>query len=123
MAMDVTGRVVKKYQVENGTGKTGNAWSKQTFVIETEENYPKKIAFQAWGDKVQIVAGLREGDKVKVSFDVACREYQDKWYTDLRPWKIESAGGSSPDMEPSQERPAQEDTYFESSDSGDDLPF
>lgn len=122
MAMDVSGKVIKKYQVETGTGKTGNAWNKQTFIIETEENYPKKIAFQAWGDKVQIVANLREGDRVKVSFDVNCREYQDKWYTDLRPWKIESAGGSA-DMEPSQERPGAEETFFESGESSDDLPF
>ncbi|MEI6881122.1 MAG: DUF3127 domain-containing protein, partial [Bacteroidota bacterium] len=92
MALEIQGRIVKILALETGDGKNGTPWQKRGFVIETEDQYPKKICFNAWGDKVQQVNSLKDGDKVKVSFDVSSREYNEKWFTDLRPWKIESAG-------------------------------
>ncbi|MBI3234793.1 MAG: DUF3127 domain-containing protein, partial [Bacteroidetes bacterium] len=88
MALEIQGKVIKIMPAESGE-KNGTAWSRQSFVIETADQYPKKICFGAFGDKVQIISKLKEGETVKVSFDVSSREYNDKWYTDLRPWKIE----------------------------------
>ena len=122
MALEITGKVVKVLTLETGEGKTGNTWTKQGFVIETEDQYPKKICFNAWGDKVQQVGKMKEGDKVKVSFDASSREYNERWFTDLSPWKIESLGASSaPDSAPA----SGDDfpTFVEGDSNTDDLPF
>jgi hypothetical protein len=123
MALEIQGRIVKILALETGDGKNGTPWQKRGFVIETEDQYPKKICFNAWGDKVQQVNSLKDGDKVKVSFDVSSREYNEKWFTDLRPWKIESAGSGS-STENYNQAPTNEDFgQIIESDSNDDLPF
>jgi hypothetical protein len=91
MALELTGKLVSLLPEQTGTGKNGN-WVKQDFVIETTEQYPKKICFSAWGDKAAQVKSLQAGQTVKVSFNAESREFNGKWYTDLRIWKLESAG-------------------------------
>jgi len=89
MALDLSGRVVQILSEQTGTGKNGQ-WSKQDFIIETEEQYPRKVCFSAWGEKVSMIKSLKTGTLVKVSFNVESREFNGKWYTDLRLWKIET---------------------------------
>src|SRR5687768_5680534 len=103
MAMEITGRVVQVLQPVTGQSKSGSGeWRKQEFVIETQSQYPKKVMFSLWGDKTEQINGLNPGEDVKVSFDPESREYNGRWYTDLRAWKIErgaaamsSGGGQS----------------------------
>lgn len=94
MALEISGRLLKKLPKQSGEGKNGT-WTKQDFVIETSEQYPKKICFSAWGDKASQIESVSEGTDLKVSFDVQAREYNDKWYNDLRPWKIEVVGSTT----------------------------
>jgi len=89
MALEVSGKVILILSEQTGTGKNG-PWSKQDFVIETEEQYPRKVCFSAWGEKVSMIKELKTGTPVKVSFNVESREFNGKWYTDLRLWKIET---------------------------------
>jgi hypothetical protein len=103
MALEITGKVVTLLQEQTGTGKNGN-WVKQDFVIETVEQYPKKVCFSSWGDKAALVKGLQAGQNVKVSFNVESREFNGKWYTDLRIWKLETGGSS--EQQSSQENDA-----------------
>jgi hypothetical protein len=84
----LTGKVIKVLDQETGTGAKG-VWVKQSFVIETNDQYPKKVCIQAWGDKCDLIPPV--GQEVKVSFDVESREYNNKWYTDVKVGKIESA--------------------------------
>jgi hypothetical protein len=90
--MDITGRLIQILAKQTGQGKNGT-WQKQDFVIETNDQYPKKVCLSAWADKVDELAGCREGETLKVFFDVQSREYNGKWYTDLRAWKIQKGGG------------------------------
>ena len=94
MSLEIDGKIVKIMSELSGESKFGR-WMKQEFVIETNERYPKKICFTAWGDTTDIIKKLNEGDGVKVSFNPESREYNERWYTDLRAWKIEKAGGAS----------------------------
>lgn len=89
MALELSGKVVQVLSEQTGTGKNGQ-WSKQDFIIETEEQYPRKVCFSAWGEKVSMIKSLKAGTQVKVSFNVESREFNGKWYTDLRLWKIEA---------------------------------
>ncbi len=89
MALELSGKVIQILSEQTGTGKNGQ-WSKQDFIIETEEQYPRKVCFSAWGEKVSMIKSLKTGTLVKVSFNVESREFNGKWYTDLRMWKIET---------------------------------
>ncbi len=93
MSLEISGTIKKIMDEVSGEGKFGK-WIKQDFVIETKGQYPKKICFSAWGDKADAVKKLSEGETVTVSFNPESREYNERWYTDLRAWKI-SKGGSS----------------------------
>ena len=120
MALEISGKVVSILPEQTGAGKNG-AWVKQDFVIETTEQYPKKVCFSAWGDKAAAVKALSPGASVKVSFNAESREFNGKWYTDLRIWKLESSQGQMGQDAP---LPSVEDEYIPSSEnSADDLPF
>lgn len=91
--MEVTGRLIQKLSLQQGVGKSGSNWQKQEFVIETlESQYPQKICASLWGDKTDMLNSFNIGDTVVVSFDISSREYNGKWYTDVRAWKIALAG-------------------------------
>ncbi|MEG1555482.1 MAG: DUF3127 domain-containing protein [Bacteroidales bacterium] len=89
MSLEITGRLIQKLELQSGVGKTGNSWQKQEFVIETIEQYPKKICANLWGDKIEMLSPLNVGDTVMVSFALESREFNGKWYTDVKAWKIE----------------------------------
>lgn len=88
MTLEISGKIIKILAEQTGTGKFGQ-WNKQEFVIETDDQYPKKICFSAWGDKADALKNVFQGDMVKVSFNPESREFNERWYTELRAWKIE----------------------------------
>jgi hypothetical protein len=126
MALEITGKIVKILPEQTGAGKKGT-WVKQEFVIETAEQYPKKICCSAWGDKVEALKSFSMGDTIKVSFNLESREYNERWYTDVRAWKIDSADGSSNAAAPRTSSPAvkkQDDgDPFANVQGEEDLPF
>jgi hypothetical protein len=123
MALEVTGKLFKVLSPISGNGKAGT-WTRRDFIVETTEQYPKKICFSAWGDKVDEIGQVSIGESIKVSFDPQSREFNEKWYTDLRAWRIErleqSAGNGQTPPPPSSEWL---DNLPESNSSVDDLPF
>jgi hypothetical protein len=89
MALELTGKLIKVLNVQSGQGKNGT-WQKQDFVIETADQYPKKICITAWSDKVDELKRYSMGDNLKVSVNLESREYNEKWYTEARAWRIEA---------------------------------
>ncbi len=87
MNLEIEGKLIQILPEQTGSGQRGN-WIKQDFVLETSEQYPKKICFSAWGDKTDALKQMVPGETVIVSFNPESREYNGKWYTDLRAWKI-----------------------------------
>jgi len=87
MNLEIEGRIIVILPEQTGTGQRGK-WIKQEFVIETSEQFPKKVCFSAWGDKTDILKQFQKGENVIVSFNPESREYNSKWYTELRAWKI-----------------------------------
>lgn len=120
--MEVTGKLVTVLAPQTGQGKNGS-WKKQDFVIETNDQYPKKICFSAWADKVDELARIKPGETIKVFFDIQSREYNGKWYTDLRAWRIQKGeGGSSGASEGIDSLPESPGIDLETNWEGD-LPF
>ena len=90
--MQLTAKLVQLLPLQTGTGKNGQ-WKKQDILVETEGQYPKKICVSIWGDKIN-ESQLQIGSLLAISFDVESREYNGRWYTDVKAWKIEAAGAA-----------------------------
>lgn len=90
MNLKISGRIQKVLPLATGEGRNG-VWRKQEFILETDDQYPKLICIAAWGDKIDENI-IKPGNKVTVSIDIESREYNGKWYTDVKAWKIEMAG-------------------------------
>ncbi|HRS53709.1 MAG TPA: DUF3127 domain-containing protein [Bacteroidales bacterium] len=86
--MEITAKLIEKLQVLKGEGKNGN-WVKASFIVETLDTYPKKLCFIAWNEKASIIDNVLENETIKIYFDIESREFNGKWYTDLKMWKIE----------------------------------
>ncbi len=130
--MEVSGTIIQLQPLQSGEGRNG-LWRKQDYILQTNEQYPKKICFNFWGDKIDQF-GLQVGDSIKLSFDIESREFNGRWYTDVRGWKAEkegSAAASTPEayqgsMPPPPPPPAADNFPFgnaNDSDNGNDLPF
>jgi hypothetical protein len=91
--MQLTAKLIQLLPLQSGTGKNGQ-WKKQDIIVETEATYPKKICVSVWGDKID-AGQLQPGNQLKIDFDVESREYNGRWYTDIKAWKIEVAGSST----------------------------
>lgn len=93
--MELEGRIARKLNVQTGTSARGT-WAKQEFIFEYQEgNFPSQVCMNVWGDdKVKELEKYQVGDKVKVSFNLSSREYNGRWYTDVRAWRIEPAGAA-----------------------------
>ncbi len=98
MSIVLTGKLLQILPQQSGTGRNGQ-WVKQDFVIETPGEYPRKICISVWGDKTKELTGLLPGDEISASVNIESREFNERWYTDLKAWRIEkeSKGPVDPD--------------------------
>ena len=115
--MQLTAKLIQLLPLQTGTGKNGQ-WKKQDIIVETEATYPKKVCVSIWGDKID-ASQLQPGNQLKIDFDVESREYNGRWYTDIKAWKVEVSGSSSAGVT---DIPAKPEPSFSGKDD-DDLPF
>ena len=91
--MQLTAKLAQILPAESGMGKNGE-WKKQSIIVESEGQYPKKVCITAWGDKINAVQ-WQPGLRLTIDFDLESREFNGRWYTDVKAWKIEPAGAGS----------------------------
>ncbi len=119
MDLKITGEVTSVLEEETGKGRNGT-WRKQSFILKTPGDYPKEVCVIQWGDSIDKFP-VKSGETITAHIDIQSREYNGRWYTDVKAWKIEGTGGaakSTKDDEP----PLPEDSGgFESED--DSPPF
>lgn len=89
---DITGKIIAVLPTRSGTSAKGTQWSSQTAVIETHEQYPKRVAFDVFGDKITEF-NLQVGEEVTVSFDINAREFNGKWWNSVNAWQVVRQGG------------------------------
>ena len=96
--MEITGKITHVLPLQSGvSASSGKAWKKQEYVLETEETYPKMVHFDFFGEeRVNQYAWIKIGDRIKLSFDIESREYNGRWYTNIRGWKAENADAAAP---------------------------
>ena len=91
--MEITGKLIKLLPENSGEGRN-KPWVNQTFVLETFGEYPKKVALLAWNERVDILKDKPIGTTLKVKFAPESREYNERWYTDLRAYLITDVNGN-----------------------------
>ncbi len=121
----IEGKLVEVLPVQEGVSTRG-AWKKQDFVMETMDQYPKKICVSCWNEKADEIQKFQQNDMLKVSINIESREYNSRWYTDIKAWKIEGSSTNSGNAtNPSEPAAGNDDITgisFSSDDEGD-LPF
>ena len=123
--MELNGTIYRVLPVVKGQSARGE-WSKQEVVIEMPGEFNRKVCVSFWGDKVQDVAAMREGDKVNISINIESREYNGRWFTEIRAWKVNRPADAPVPVAPSTDfPPITADSFEGGSSSGetDDLPF
>ena len=120
--MEFEGTVYKIMPVTKGTSARGD-WQRQDVVFEMQDGpYTRKICVTFF-NRPDDVARLKEGATYNVSVNIESREYNGRWYTDIRAWRIQpkqaEAPAPMPDMPPLGEEPSDASTPTE----GDALPF
>lgn len=126
--MNISGKVVLVLPIQTGTSKAGNQWKKQDFILETGGQYPRKVCISLFGDNVAKIPQV--GQDVMVSVDIDSREFNGRWYTEIKAWNVVQAGAqqaapapqqvaTAPAAAPAQPQPAP----APQAGVADDLPF
>ena len=98
--MEITGKIIFVSPVSTGVSqRTGNTWASREFVIETQEQYPKKACIRLFGQEKIDKHPVNVGDVVTVSFDINASEYNGRWYNQLNAWNITLPGTSAPEAQ------------------------
>lgn len=92
--MEIQGKIIQVLPLQEGTSSKGNVWKLQPYVLETQGQYPKKVYFEVFGEDRIKQNPAQEGEEVTVGIDIESEEYNGRWFTKIRAWKIE--GGTAP---------------------------
>ena len=129
--MDLTGKVIAVLPPREGTSARG-PWESQEYVIETHDQFPRKMVFNIFGAEKIDQFAIKAGEELTVSFDIDAHEYNGRWFNNIRAWNIQridaaAAQAASPIPAAQPQAAPQAPTPFppatESADSTDDLPF
>lgn len=85
--MEIQGKIIAVLPTRSGTSARGTQWSSQTAVIETQEQYPKKLAFDVTNDKIDQL-NIQLGEILTVQFDINAREYNGRWFNSVNAWNV-----------------------------------
>lgn len=96
MSFEIIGKLHKVFDVQAKSEK----FQARDFVITTEGQYPQFIKFQLTQDRCELISKFEEGKDIKVFFDLRGREWNEKFFTNLNAWKIESAQEENAGPEP-----------------------
>lgn len=135
--MDIKGKIIQKMELQSGVSKAGREWKKQEYVMETVDTaYPRQVKFDFFGERADQYP-LEVGDVITLSYDIESREFNGRWYTDIRGFK---AVKEDPNMAPAPQVPGEaapappadagmgvpppvDASSFTDGGTGDDLPF
>ena len=139
--MEVVGKIIQVLPIQEGVGRNGNPWKVQPYVLETLDQYPRKVHFEVFGEDRIRMNPCAIDQLVTVSFDIESREFNGRWYTSIRAYRIVQGdvtqGATAPaapaaapvaaapaQAAPAEEVPANVDPFDASAGDGtSDLPF
>ncbi len=86
--MEVVGKIIQVLPIQEGVGRNGNPWKVQPYVLETLDQYPRKVHFEVFGEDRIRMNPCAIDQLVTVSFDIESREFNGRWYTSIRAYRI-----------------------------------
>lgn len=133
--MEIVGKIIQVLPLQEGVGRNGNPWKLQAYVLETQEQYPRKVHFEVFGEDRVKNNTCNIDDLVTVSFDIESREFNGRWYTSIRAWRIQQGdvtaaaqpaapvAAAAPAAAPAPQANVQSFDSMPGADEGTDLPF
>ena len=129
--LTISGRIVSVLPLQQGESKAGKPWQKQEYILDTGGQFPRKVCFSLFGDYLTKFP-LQVGQDVAASIDIESREWNSKWYTEVRAWNVTYAS-QQPQLQaqvapqpqvaqPVQSTPPQQQPSTQPQ-AADDLPF
>lgn len=95
--MELTGKIIAVMPSKSGVSpRTGNAWMTQEYVIEVPGQYPKKCMFTIFGEDRIKQFNIQSGDDITIQFDIDAREFNGRWYNDVRAYNVLRAANQQP---------------------------
>lgn len=85
--MEIQGKIIVVLPERSGTSQRGNQWRSISYVLETQEQYPKKLAFDVTNDKIDQL-NIQFGEILTVQFDINAREYNGRWFNSVNAWNV-----------------------------------
>lgn len=123
MSLTIKGTLEKILNPESGISRSGKEWKKQEFIVETKEQFPRKICFTLFNEKLSLIDQFSEGSEIEVSFNLESREYNSKWFHNVNAWKIEEISDKIPEHTPPPEYSESEIPPELNDNEEDSLPF
>ena len=137
--MEVVGKIIQVLPEQSGVGRNGNPWKVQPYVLETLDQYPRKVHFEVFGEERIKQNPCAIDQLVTVSFDIESREFNGRWYTSIRAYRIVQGDVTQPaapaaapvaptaptaPAAPAEQAPANVDPFDATAGDGtSDLPF
>lgn len=87
MNLELTGTIVQMLPYESGTSKAGKEWRKVVFILETQDQYPRKVAISLLNDNIDKYA-IQVGKVVTANLEIESREWNGKWHTEVKAWQL-----------------------------------
>ncbi len=125
--MELSGKIIAVLEPRGGVSKSGNNWKVQEYVLETHDQFPRKMCFDVFGEEKIQQFNIQAGEELTVSFDIDAREWNGRWFNSIRVWKVDRVAQGAGAQMPPQAAPfppvnaAPAD--FSASNDADDLPF
>ena len=125
--MELSGKIIAVLEPRGGVSKSGNNWKVQEYVLETHDQYPRKMCFDVFGEEKIQQFNIQAGEEVTVSFDIDAREWNGRWFNSIRAWKVDRAAQNMAAQMPPQAAPfppaGAAPADFSAGNDADDLPF
>ncbi len=94
--MEVTGKIIVMSDERSGvSARNGAEWRARSYVLETSEQYPKKICFDVFGSDRLQAFNIKQGEVLTVKFDIDAHEYNGRWYNSVRAYQVDRTATSA----------------------------
>lgn len=85
--MELQGKVIAEMPERSGVSARGE-WKVKEYVIETHDQYPRKMVFSVFGEDRLQRFNVQVGQEVLVSFDIDAHEYNGRWFNSIRAFDV-----------------------------------
>ena len=94
--MEVQGKIIAVLPERGGTSARGTEWKAQEYVLETHDQYPKKMVFEVFGPDRIARFNIQTGQEVNVAFDIDAREWNGRWFNSIRAFDVRQIVAGDP---------------------------